>query len=337
MLSYARYSRSMAVIGTLALPPAAAQAGQIWLGGMDTVTAADREGVGEEPRGTYARLDFMDLFRPNAPWARTAAMINVFQSSTQFLHRSTDDQLSAVINDLRRRHIALGMEGEIMSRESQTQCGAGVPGNTGINVWRTIVSRVAHLGGKIEYVAFDGPVAFGHYNINKQATACNYTIDELVRNIAPQIEVIKTAFPDVKFGDVEPVNGATIGKMDDNLQFAKEFFRQTGVRLSFMHADIIWQEKTLHSQLVEWRRRLKQAGMEYGVIVNGNPPDIDKNDLEWTGHAIERYGRVTSDPAIKPDDYIFQTWGRNPARYLPETQSGTLTSVVMQTVGKQAK
>jgi hypothetical protein len=69
-------------------------------------------------------------------------------------------------------------------------------------------------------------------NINKRATACNYTIDELVRNIAPQIEVIKTAFADAKFGDVEPVNGATLGKMDDNLQFAKEFFRQTGVRLS---------------------------------------------------------------------------------------------------------
>jgi hypothetical protein len=43
---------SMAVIGTvigvLALVPAAAQAGQIWFGGMDT--AADREPVGgEEP------------------------------------------------------------------------------------------------------------------------------------------------------------------------------------------------------------------------------------------------------------------------------------------------
>jgi hypothetical protein len=170
MLSCAPHSMSMAVIGILALLPAAAQAGQIWLGGMDTVTAADREGVGQEPRGTYARLDFMDLLRPNAPWTRTASMMQVFQSSTQFLHRSTDDQLSTVINDLHRRHIALGMRGEIMSRESQAQCGAGVPGNTGINVWRTIVNRVARLGGKI-----------GHYNINKQATACNYTIDELVR------------------------------------------------------------------------------------------------------------------------------------------------------------
>jgi hypothetical protein len=47
-------------------------------------------------------------------------------------------------------------------------------------------------------------------------------------------------------------------------------------------------------------------------------------------------GLVTNDPAIKPDHYIFQSWGRNPARYLPETQSGTFTSVVIQAVGKQA-
>jgi hypothetical protein len=300
---------------------------------MDTVTAADRERVGgEEPKGTYAGLDFMDLFRPNAPWTRAASMIQVFEVSTQFLHRSTDDQLSAVINELRRRHIALGMEAEIMADDPAHPCGAGVPGHTGI--WRTLVNRVARLGGKIEYVAFDGSVAFGHYNINKQATACNYTIEELVQNIAPQIELIKTAFPGVKFGDVEPVNGLTIGKIDDNLQFAKEFFRQTGVRLSLMHADIIWQEPTMHSQLVEWRRRLHEAGIEYGTIVNGNPPKLTKNDLDWTSTAIGRYGLVTNDPAIKPDNIIFGTWTRYPTRYLPETQPGTFTSVVVQTVGR---
>lgn len=61
--------------------------------------------------------------------------------------------------------------------------------------------------------------------------------DDLVRNIAPQIEVIKIAFPDVKFGDIESVNNLTFGRMNENLQFAKQFFQQTGARLSFMHAD----------------------------------------------------------------------------------------------------
>jgi hypothetical protein len=232
---------------------------------VDPVVAADRERVGQDPPGTYAGTGYMNLFQPNAPWTRTASMIQVFGVSTQFLHRSTDDQLSTVINDLRRRHIALGWEAEIMADDPAHPCGAGVPGHTSSAVIRTAVDRVARLGGKIDYVYFDEPVAFGHYNINKQATACNYTIEELVRNIAPQIKVIKTAFPDVKFGDGEPVNSATIGKMDDNLRFAQEFFRQTGVRLSFMGADIIWFEKAFRSQLMEWRRRLHEAGMEYGL------------------------------------------------------------------------
>lgn len=299
---------------------------------MDPVTTADRERVGQDPPGTYAGNDFMNLFRPNAPWTRTASMIQVYGVSTQFLHRSTDDQLSTVINDLRRRHIALGMSGEIMQA---SQCSQGIPGFSGIDVWRTVVDRVVRMGGKIDYVEFDEPVAFAHYNIMQKNTACKYTIEELVRNIAPQIQVIKTAFPDVKFGDGEPVNGLTIGKMDDNLQFAK-IFRQTGARLSFMDADIIWYEPTFRSQLVEWRRRLHEAGILYGAYINGSPC-CDKTDLQWTQHAIERYGLVTNDPAIKPDNYIFGTWMPHPSRYLPETQPGTLTSVIVQTVGKQAK
>jgi hypothetical protein len=330
MPSCARHSMSMAVIGTLALLPVAAQAGQIWFGGMDPVTTADRERVGIDPLGTYAANDFMDLFRPNAPWTRTASIIQVFQVSTQFLHRSTDDQLSTVINDLHRRHIALGMSGEIMQ---QSRCSQGIPGSTDISVWRTVVDRVARLGGKIDYVEFDEPVAFGHYNAMKKNTACYYTIEELVRNIAPQIEVIKTAFPGVKFGDGEPVSGVSIGKMDDNLQFAKEFFSQTGARLSFMDADIVWYEPTFRSQLVEWRRRLHEAGIVYGMYINGSAC-CDKTDLQWTQHAIERYGLVTNDPAIKPDNYLIGSWMPHPTRYLPETQPGSLTSIVVQTVGR---
>jgi hypothetical protein len=84
MLSCARHSMSMAVIGTLALLPAAAQAGQIWFAGMDPVTTADRERVGQDPPGTYAGNDFMDLFRPNAPWTRTASIFRQAFPSAQF-------------------------------------------------------------------------------------------------------------------------------------------------------------------------------------------------------------------------------------------------------------
>jgi hypothetical protein len=62
----------------------------IWLAGIDPVVAADRQRIGEPG----APNDFMDLFRPDAPWTRTAPLVQVFKVSTRFLRRSTDAQLS---------------------------------------------------------------------------------------------------------------------------------------------------------------------------------------------------------------------------------------------------
>lgn len=275
-----------------------------------------------------ASNDFMELFKPGAPWPKAASRIQIFKVSTQFLHRSTDDQLATVIGELHRRHIALGMAAEIMA--ATAQCGNGVPGYTARAVIQTAADRVSRLGGTIDYVAFDSPVAFGHFNILNKTGACQYSMEDLVRNIARQIQILKTAFPGIKFGDVEPVNNHTVGWIGAYLNFAKEFERQTGERLTFMQADIIWYDNW-QPQLVEWHRQLHQAGISYGVIFDGSA--IDKNDLAWTNHAIERYRMVTGDPNIRPDDSIFQTWHDYPTRFLPENRPGTLTSVVVETAG----
>ena len=173
-------------------------------------------------------------------------------------------------------------------------------------------------------------MAFGHFNILQKPNACQYTTEELVRNIAPQIKILKTAFPNIVFGDVEPVNNHTVGWINDYLDFAKQFRQQTGERLSFLQADIIWYDNW-QPQLMEWRKRLHEAGISYGVIFDGS--SIDKSDMEWTNHAIERYHTVTHNADIKPDDYVFQTWHSYPTRFLPEGRRGTLTSVILQTVG----
>jgi hypothetical protein len=301
---------------------------RVWLAGIDPVVAADRQRVGMTASRPGPANDFMDLFQPNAPWARAASSIQIFKVSTQFLHRSTDEQLSAVIRDLHRRHIALAFAAEIMA--ATRQCDNGVPGYTTKAVIQTAADRVFKMGGRIDYVAFDSPVAFGHFNILNKPNACTYSIQELAQNIAPQIEILKAAFPGVVFGDVEPVNNHTVGWLAGYLDFAKQFQQQTGERLSFLQADIIWYDNW-RPQLVDWHKQLHQGGISYGVIFDGS--SIDKSDLEWTNHAIERYRTVTSNPDTKPDDTVFQTWHSYPTRFLPESQPGTLTSVVVQTVG----
>jgi hypothetical protein len=126
-----------------------------------------------------------------------------------------------------------------------------VAGYTTKAVIQTAADRVSKLDGRIDFVAFDSPVAFGHFNILNKPNACTYSIQELAQNIGPQIEILRAAFPGVVFGDVEPVNNHTVGWLAGYLDFAKQFQQQTGERLSFLQADIIWYDNW-RPQLVEF-------------------------------------------------------------------------------------
>jgi hypothetical protein len=239
--------------------PFAAYAGAVWLAGVDAVNAADRQRLGQSSSGSN---DFMGLFKPNAPWRQAAAKIQIFKVSQRFLDASTDDQLKAVIDDLRRRHIALGFSAQIMV--ASRECGAGIPGSSSKASIQLAADRVKRLGGTIDYVAFDSPVAFGHFNILNKPNGCTYSITDLVKNIAPQIQTLKAAFPDIKFGDVESLNSHTVGWINAYLNFAKQFQAQTGEPLSFLQADIIWFDNW-RPQLVEWKTRLEAAGIYMGA------------------------------------------------------------------------
>jgi hypothetical protein len=320
--------RGLALLLALALPVSVAaqsHTGRVWLAGVDVVNAADRQRLNPSaPDGN----DFMDLFRPDAPWRKAAAATRIFKVSERFLDASTYDQLRAVIEDLHGRHIALGPSAQIMGETRQ--CGRGSPGFSSKASMQKAADRVKLMGGQIDYVAFDSPVAFGHFNILNKSDPCQYSMANLVRNIAPQIEVLKTAFPDIEFDDVEPVNTQTVGWIDAYLEFAREFRAQTGSPISSLQADIIWFDNW-RPQLVVWRQRLRAAGIGYGVIFDGS--GVDKSDQAWTNHAVERFQTVTHDSATAPDDYVFQSWNDYPTRFLPETGPGTLTWAVTQTVG----
>ncbi|MEW6641201.1 MAG: hypothetical protein AB1586_11900 [Pseudomonadota bacterium] len=310
-------------LATLVMPQVC-RAEQIWLSGVDPVVAADRAASSKAAAPAPAN-DFMELFKPDAPWRTAARSTGIFKISTQFLHRASDAELTAMIAGLRQRHIALAMEAEILT--TSPRCGNGVPGYTTAAVIQKAAQRVAQLGGRIDYVAFDEPMTWGHFA--QRGAACRYTTEEVVRNIAPNVAMLKTMFPGVRFGDIEPVTDQTATRLDDILAFARLFEQLTGERLSFLHADLIWQNDW-RPQLIAWKARLRAAGIAYGVIIDGDPSD--KTDVAWTTNAIARYRMLASDPATKPDAFVVQSWQPRPTRLLPEDRQGTLTSVLVQTV-----
>jgi hypothetical protein len=305
------------VLGAALICAPADAAQQIWLSGVDPVVQADR--------GGRAESDFMDLFRPNAPWRGAAAAVQVFKLSTQFLQRSSDSDLAAVIQDLRRRHIALAMEAEILV--ATPRCGNGVPGYTTTAVIRKAAQRVAAQGGEIAYVAFDEPMTWGHF----AHRACQYPTEDLVENIAPNIRALKAVFPAVRFGDIEPVTDQTSGRLGEILRFAELFKAKTGEPLSFLQADLIWQNNW-RPQLTVWKSRLHAAGLAYGVVIDGDP--ADSSDLVWTRHAVQRYRELAADTTLSPDACSIQSWQPRPTPMWPEDDPGSLTGVVVQTVGR---
>jgi hypothetical protein len=127
--------------------------------------------------------DFVELFKSGSSWARASAHVQVFKVSTQFLHRSSDEQLARVVQYLRSHHIALALEAEIMV--TSVRCGNGIPGFTTTNVIQMAVDRVRSVGGQIDYMAFDEPMAFGR--AHRRPGQCGFSIEQLVQNIEPNI------------------------------------------------------------------------------------------------------------------------------------------------------
>lgn len=301
--------RALALLSAVTAPWAV-QA-DTWLGGIN------RHGV---PGGAYA-----DLIEPEAAWGAAAAKVHVFKVPTQYLRRAEEAELAKLFAWLRERRMRLAMAGLLLV--ASDRCGKGIEGYDGKGGVQLVADRVKRLGGRIDYIVMDEPVWFGHYAKGPQT--CQDSISSIASQLAPNVRILKEAFPAIQFGSAEPINPKTPGSIDTLLTFAREFQGATGEQLAFFHADIIWPQRGWREQLAEWKIRLRAAGIRLGVIFNGSA--TDRTDEDWTAHAIERYRLVMREPAISPDDAIVQTWHDFPRRWLPDSAPGTLTNIIVRT------
>jgi hypothetical protein len=293
----------------LAAAPARAD---IWFAAVDSYSQPTN------PTGA----EFMRLFTSDAEWNAAAAKVQILKASTQFLHQATDAEVSAVIHGLQSRHIKLGMEGLLLVESAR--CGRGVESYGGRGAIQALADRLVRLGGTISYVAMDEPLWFGNYASGPKN--CHDSVEDLAQQMAPNVRALKAAFPAIQFGDIEPINAKSVGRIDTILQFARAFREATGEQISFVHADIIWQQDW-RPQVIEWKARLHREGIRFGVIFDGDPQD--QTDVAWTERAVERYRNVMADGTTRPDDAIFQSWMLRPTRLLPDFKNGTLTNVVL--------
>jgi len=306
---------------------------QIWLGGVDPVAQSDRH--------TTNPPDYMDLFKPDAPWSTGAAATNVFKVGTAFMLRGTDDQLRTMIEGLKSRHIALAVEFGVLT--GSDTCGKGIEGFGSPAAADALCKRIQKLGGQLDYIAMDEPVTWGHEKegtIAKKWTTekilgrcCQYPLPELVARASVKIATLQRYFPNVKIGLIDAVNGRYPHLGADIVTFIDLLQKATGLKLAFMHMDVSW-DSDWRPQMELLVQRLRDRHIRIGVVFDG---DVEaSSDKQWIEQALGHYKDITRNPATAVDDLVFQTWTPRPAKMLPETDPTAWTYALKYavTVGK---
>jgi hypothetical protein len=321
-LSMALLGLAVVAAGAHAQTPAPAADTAIWFGGVDPVVQQDRH--------TNAPADYMDLFKPDAPWSDAAAAVKVFKISTQLVLRGTDEQLQAVIEGLRSRHIALAIELGVLVYSDR--CGRGTEGYGAPLAVETVAKRITALGGRLDYVAMDEPVTWGHAKQGKNAQGYSYcqdSIEELVSQVAPKLAVLQKYFPGIRIGEIDAVNSRLAGLDDGIIGFIDILHRKTGLKPAFVHADVAW-DSNWQPQLENLVARLRARGVRVGVVFDGDPDA--SSDKQWIAQALDKYRVIMQDPKTAPEDLVFQTWSPRPGHMLPETDPGAWTYAVRNAV-----
>jgi hypothetical protein len=269
----------------------------------------------------------LSLFSAAAPWTTAASHIGVFKLYTFELDLLSDADLSNLLADLKRRHIALALEWPALTPDG---CGsAGIEGfiqtNNGASQGRIYAERIRDRGGSLQYIAFDEPYYFGAFYDGP--TACHWTPDKIAQNAAQSVAQIHTVFPDAIVGDIEVVPALSPAPdwLDGYQAWVDAWQRITGTPLAFFHFDVDWGSDWKPA-VAALARALKMRHIPVGQIYIGS---VDAtSDAEWVTSAEQRWTDFETRGSPIPDQVIFQSWESFPKHVLPETDPTTFTHLI---------
>ena len=266
--------------------------------------------------------DYFDLFSPGAPWSQAASHVRVFKLYTQMILGFSDAQLTGIFADLKRRHIAMAVE---FGPLTPMGCGLGIEGFSGSAALQ-FAQRIQHLGGSLNYLAFDEPLTFGALYTGPQA--CNWTPLQVAQNAAQSVAQIRSVFPNVVVGDIEvvPDGGASDTWLESYEQWMDAWQQVTGKPLAFFDFDVDWSGDW-HPAVAALSRALLKRNIPAGHIYNGSG---QTSDADWIAAAEQHMTEFETHEQLVADEAIFQSWEPYPKHLLPETDATSHTYLVDQ-------
>lgn len=293
---------------------------QVWIGAM-------------EPEWRHARgwpeNDFLDLFKESAPWSKAASKTSVFMLTKKFAIEAPDSELKLVIDGLKARNIALALQG--VPLVATDVCGRSVESYGPPHHMAAAAERIKKLGGTIQYIALDEPLFFGHvFPGNPSLRACHSPIDKIAEQTVFSMNEVRKSFPGIKVGDTEPFPVDNAGGqrwIQDLAEWVSAYRRANGgAPFAFFLADLVRITPAWQAQFRAVLPILYEGRIPLGVIYNGEPSD--NADEQWTRSATSLCNTVERQMNVHPNIVVFQTWMDRPRRMMPDTDAGSLTSLI---------
>lgn len=302
-----------------------------------SILAASEAGAGEEvwlfagphmatkpPGWAGIRDDAGDMWTPDAPWEKVAHAASVIQLPPPNVANARDVDLKVMLDDVKRRHIALALEASLLLKTPQ--CNSNTEAYSDPGATELLLNKIKRNGGDLKYLIMDEPFYFGHRYSGP--TACHEAPEALAQRIGEMTVAARRIFPGLQVGTVDVVD-ASRPWVDELLAWADTYKRVTGEPLAFFHADVAWSDPAMRN-LKPLEAGLRARHIPFGVIYNA---DAEVNsDATFIDSARRHMGEVGSVFGVHPDTAILQTWVKYPTHMLPETQSGSETNLALQTL-----
>jgi hypothetical protein len=295
------------------------------------VSAAPAQSVWFAPHaGRQGSPDFMALFQPEAPWSKAASAIHAFEISDELTYDGSvsGPQLQQMFSNLSERRIDLVVGiGPLPSQGGPGACGYNVEGYGVPNGLLRDTRRIESLGGNVRFYTMDEPVYFGYvFDREGSRVGCHLSIEEVAKQVAGTLKLVRTVFPSVQFGDVEPLMGFNKETwLNDLATWFDAYEAATGGKLAFFRLDIGW-DLAWQARIPPLADLLRQKGIPLQVIYNGD--DNAKSDETWIASAVEHFQEFEAIMGSAPDAALIQYWQAHPSRALPETDPRTGTWLI---------
>lgn len=284
-------------------------------------------------------VDYFDLFAAGTEWSSAAGRIQAFKIYDQIglAREPTDDEFLRVLEGLSDRGIPLAMElgalpphpgfGQI---GADGECGEGIEGFAGVVAVQS-VQRIADLGGSVALVAFDEPLAHGHFYEGENA--CSWSIERVAEEVAAFVAMLREVEPGVVVGDIEPAWTEPAIGADDIAAWLDAYEEAAGEPLGFFHLDVDWARPGWPEVAREIEDVVRSRGVPFGIIYNGG--DATSSDAEWVQLSAERAYVYEQEWGGLPDHVVLQSWHFHPQRVLPEDDPTTFTGLIGRYLGQR--